>query len=339
MNAHLLKSSNHENGILIDWFEFTMHDCGSPCDVISFLGLDDLQFEDSFSRYGYKYCLKSQHIEILYGGREDMGVHCIITGQGCRSFEQYSRTDTFDSILKKINDNNKISMSRLDVAYDDYNHLIDLSAIQDDIKNGLCVSRFRKGNIISSFDICNSTIRDTTINFGKQGSNTWITIYDKKAEQKSKDIMVDCDFWVRCEIKMRSTNADAFVRLYSEGKPLSELYFLVLNNYVRFVKPSDDKNKSRWATADHWSKFCNSVVNDSISLFVAPSDDYNEMKLHNYVVCQAGAAVYTYIQRFGIHDFIEEIESKHKYKLNQKYLELLHEPYEEIIDVFSCSLC
>ena len=315
MNAHLLKSSNHENGILIDWFEFTMHDCGSPCDVISFLGLDDLQFEDSFSRYGYKYCLKSQHIEILYGGREDMGVHCIITGQGCRSFEQYSRTDTFDSILKKINDNNKISMSRLDVAYDDYNHLIDLSAIQDDIKNGLCVSRFRKGNIISSFDICNSTIRDTTINFGKQGSNTWITIYDKKAEQKSKDIMVDCDFWVRCEIKIRSTNADAFVRLYSEGKPLSE------------------------PTADHWSKFCYSVVNDSISLFVAPSDDYNEMKLHNYVVGQAGAAAYTYIQRFGIHDFIEEIESKHKYKLNQKYLELLHEPYEEIIDVFSCSLC
>ena len=127
--------------------------------------------------------------------------------------------------------------------------------------------------------------------------------------------------------------------LYSEGKPLSELYFLVLNNYVRFVKPSDDKNKSRWATADHWSKFCNSVVNDSISLFVAPSDDYNEMKLHNYVVGQAGAAAYTYIQRFGIHDFIEEIESKHKYKLNQKYLELLHEPDEEIIDVFSCSLC
>ena len=327
MKAKIREAKKKENGILIDWLEFTMFNCSSPDDVIDFLGLNDIQFEDSFPRYGYKYCMLSQHIQILYGGRDDMGVHCIMSGQGCRSFEQYSRTDTFDSILKKINDNINIRCSRLDVAYDDFNHLIDLNAIQEDIKNGLCVSRFKKGNIISSFDICNSIVRDTTINFGKQNSNTWITIYDKLAEQKSKDIMPDVDFWVRCELKMRHSNADRFIQLLSEDKPIDELYFLVLNNYVRFVKPADDTNKSRWPSADHWSKFCNSVVNDCISLFVAPDDSYSEYKLKHYVVGMAGAAVYTYIQRFGIKDFIEQIDY-HKYKLNQKYLELLTIPEE-----------
>lgn len=337
MNCNLRTYKNKENGIMIDWLEFTDFYSTSPLSVISFLGLSTLVFEDSYPRYGYKYCLKCQHIEVLYGGRDDMGIHVIMTGQGCRSFEQYSATDTFDSILKKINDNENMHLSRLDVAYDDYNHLIDLDAIQDDIKNGLCVSRFRTGNIISSFDICNSSVRYTTINFGRQGSNTWITIYNKLAEQKSKDIFPDVDFWVRCEIKMRSTNADNFVKLLCEGKPINELYFLVLNNYLRFVKYSDtDTNKSRWPTADHWSKFANSVVNDSISLFVAPTEEYNIVKLKDYVVGMAGAAVYTYIQRLGIRDFMEEI-GQYKYKLSQKYLELLRDPDQDYFDEYISS--
>lgn len=325
MKCHLRKSENLENGICIDWLEFTIKNCLSPYEAISFLGLDPFDFQEGFSRYGYKHALKFQHIDILYGGRDDMGVHVIMTGQGCRSFEQYSHTSTFDMLLKDINSHENISMSRLDVAYDDFQGLIDLDSILDDISNGCVVSRFKSANIISSYDICKSDVKHTTLNFGRQGSNTWVTIYDKKAERQSKDIMVNADKWVRCEIKMRSVNADRFVALFSEGKLIDELYFLVLNNYLRFVVPSDDKNKSRWATAPHWARFCNSVVNDSISLFVAPSDNYDVYKLEKYVVGQAGAAVYTYIQRFGIKDFMEKIDDK-KYRLTQKYLELLTIP-------------
>ena len=328
MDAHIRESKKFENGITIDWFEFTMFNCFSPDDVINFLGLSNVQWENGYPRYSYRYSMNFNHIQILYGGRSDMGVHCIITGQGCREFETYSNQYTFDSILKKVAETPNVSMSRLDVAYDDYNGLIDLDAILNDIDNGCCVSRFRRGNIQSSFDICNSSVRATTINFGKQNSNTWITMYNKLEERKSKDLVPDCDYWVRCEIKMRHTNADNFVQLLAEGKKINELYFMVINNYIRFVVPSgEDKNRWRWDVADHWAKFCNSVVNECISLYVAPSDDYNVAKLERYVICQAGAAVYTYIQRFGISDFMEKIDSN-KYKLAHKYLELLTIPEE-----------
>lgn len=322
MNA-LIHAVKKENGILIDWCEFTILHCQHPSDIIDYLGLSSLDWEEGISRYGYHNCLSSHHISILYGGRDDMGIHVIMSGQGCRAFETYSSEHSFDSLLKSLSGQSDAHFTRLDVAYDDFNGLIDLESIESDIRSGLCVSRFRQGNIIASFDICHSDIRNTTINFGKQGSNTWITMYNKLSEQHSKDIIPDVDYWVRCEIKMRHVNADRFVELFSEGKPLSELYFLVLNNYLRFVVPSDsDTNKWRWALAPHWEKFCNSVVNDSISLFVAASDDYNTAKLTKYVTGQAAAACYTYIQRFGISDFMLKIGKK-RFQLNQKYEELL----------------
>ena len=46
MKAKLREAKKKENGILIDWLEFTMFNCSSPDDVINFLGLNDIQFED-----------------------------------------------------------------------------------------------------------------------------------------------------------------------------------------------------------------------------------------------------------------------------------------------------
>ena len=320
----------YHNGICIDWFEFTIFK-HNYFDVINTLGFDreGIEFIDGYGQNRYKCSMHFNNITILYG---DMGVHVRMTGDGCRNFEKYSDVG-FDNLIKVIFALSKFGqakMSRIDIAYDDFEGLIDIDKCVSDARNGNVVSRFRKGSIIESFNFNNEQQTFKTLNCGRQGSNIWITIYDKLAERKSKDLVPDCDNWVRCEIKMRHTNADRFIQLLNEGKPMNELYFLVLNNYVRFVVPSDtDSNKWRWTVAPHWAKFCNSVIDgDMISLYVAPSDDYNQYKLYYYVTRQAGAAVYTYIQKFGISDLMKQVEDK-KYRLAFKYRQLLSDPDSE----------
>ncbi len=335
MKAHLNVKKEYHNGICIDWFEFTLFE-HNYFDVICILGLDydGIEFIDGYGQNGYNYSIHFNNITILFGNRDDMGVHVRMTGDGCRNFEKYSKIG-FDNLIKVIFALSKFDqakMSRIDIAYDDFEGLIDIDACVSDVREGNVVSRFRKGSIIESFNFNNEKKTFKTLNCGRQGSNIWITIYDKLAERRSKDIVPDCDYWVRCEIKMRHNNADRFIQLLNEGKPMIELYFLVLNNYIRFVVPSDsDTNKWRWAVAPHWDRFCNSVIDgEKISLYVAPSDDYNEYKLVNYVTKQAGAAVYTYIQKFGISDLMKQVDGK-KYMLALKYRELLSDPDEAVL--------
>lgn len=336
MDAHI--PVKYENGICFDWFEFTLFKMTNVIQAIKFLGLDQYEWSDAYGQYGYKSAVQFQKIFILFNGRDDMGIHIRMTGQACRSFEKYS-TKSFLQLSSAIYDlGYQAQMSRLDIAYDDFNGLIDLEAIVNDVRSGNVVSRFRKGTIIEGFTLGGRVDHpDVTLNIGRQGSNIWITLYDKLAERRSKDILPDCDCWTRCEIKLRSTNANRFIQLFAEGKPLPELYFLVLNNYLRIVKPNgSDRNRWRWELADHWARFCNSVLNDSISLYVAPTEKYDEYKLKKYVVGQSGAAVYTYIQRFGIKDLMQHVELK-KYILAQKYRELLSDPEEVVInEPFQC---
>lgn len=328
MDARIPKK--YENGVCFDWFEFTVFSIDNVYHIVKLLGLDQYDWSEAYGQYGYGSGIQFQKIFVLFDGRPDMGIHIRMSGQGCRAFEKYS-TKSFKQLsseLVALGDG--ASMSRVDIAYDDFNGLIDLNAIIDDVRAGNVVSRFRKGTIIEGFHLGGAvTHPDTTLNIGRQGSNIWITLYDKMAERRSKDIIPDCDCWTRCEIKLRKENANRLIQLFSENKPLPELYFLVLNNYLRIVQPNgEDRNRWRWPLAEHWERFCNSLINDSISLYVAPTENYDEYKLQHYVTGMAGAAVYTYIQRFGIKDLMERVDLK-KYTLAIKYRELLSDPEED----------
>lgn len=309
-----------KNSICFDWFEFTSF-FDSPKTLIDMLGLSFFDFVETYGSSGYRSGLMFENIFIFFDGRSDMGVHCRMSGQGCRAFEKYSKSNWKDLIKDVCSDYYKIS--RIDIAYDDYKGLLDMDCIVDDVNNRRFVTRFRSDpEVIYRVDKdCN---RSYTVNFGRKSSNTFFRIYDKLAERKHKEIHIDnLNHWVRAEIMLRNDNARSFLLLLSEGKPIEELYFLVLNNYLRFVVVSDtDSNRWRWSLSPHWAAFCNSVISEKISLFVSPDDNYNVFKLDYFVTRQAGAAIYTYIQMFGIKDLMSKVDEK-KYKLAVKYRSLL----------------
>ena len=82
---------NHGNLILIDWLTATSH-IDSVDGIKELLGLDKAgitwETKEAYMN-GYPMRQSFGGINILYGGREDMGVCHTMSGQGCRSFESY----------------------------------------------------------------------------------------------------------------------------------------------------------------------------------------------------------------------------------------------------------
>lgn len=313
------------NRIIYDWLTFTSK-IDSPESIIDLLGLSDVSFI-SLERgmNGYPYCLYFSGISICYGGREDMGVCCNLSGQGCRTFEQYGNGDynaLFEIILENYDENaekRSMNLTRLDVAYDDFDGLLDINVVFNAmIANGYSDGKLNRGNFVSRCNKYGVDISSDGLScgIGSCHSNFYIRIYDKKAEQKRDDV----DHWVRCEIQLRKENAVGFIML--PGDIVSN-YFGVLNNYLRFIDPSlTDSNLRRSDTAIWWDNFLQSA--EKLHIFQKPGAKFDVFRLTGYVYCQCAGAVYTMIELVGIDTFLERLnDSVKSRKLNPKYSELI----------------
>lgn len=296
-----------QSNILIDWITFSskIHDVHSMTEL---LGMTDVEWKKCSGRYYYGEGWRFGNITIYSEGLSaDMGVCVEMSGQGCRDFETFGTGD-WHSIFKKIFLNKMyMNISRLDVAYDDFDKALDIEAILSDTLLGNYVSRNKHWNIQKGS-------RGATVEHGDRGGNMYIRIYDKKAERKRDDL----EYWVRCELQMRGDLPINFVEaLLSGDDPIEMLYFKVLNNYLRYVETnSSDSNKRRWKTADHWSRFLKTAEKQSI--FIAPGVDYNMLGLRHYVFDTAGNAIKTYIDIEGMDKFLEYLGQVQKSK-NPKY--------------------
>ena len=75
-----------ENLILYDWLSFTCKK-RDPYYFVDLLGLSKVPWELTKGARGYKDRLYFNCISIHFNGRDDMGIWCEMSGQGCRAFE------------------------------------------------------------------------------------------------------------------------------------------------------------------------------------------------------------------------------------------------------------
>ncbi len=334
-----------ENRIVYDWVTFTSK-IDSPSTIIDLLGIDGVTFISlEHGMNGYPYCIYCDGISICYGGRDDMGVCCNMSGQGCRTFEQYGNGDyksLFETIIDHYSDDadkREMNLTRLDVAYDDFENILPINEIlMATVAGGYDtdLGRLRQGNFVTRFSKYDVDLGSDGIccGFGSPTSDTYIRIYDKRAEQNRYDL----DHWVRCEIQLRRQNAMGFVMLAGD---IATNYFGVVNNYLRFVKPSADTNKRRWEMADWWAAFLETV--DRLKIFQRPGVEYDICCLDGYVYGQCAASVATMIELVGLDAFISRLRDELSVrKLDPKYrsvlsgrqcagiFEFLHSEYEKI---------
>lgn len=289
------KTLPEENTILFDWVTFTSK-CDSPESIKELLGLSEITWQVmEKGRNGYRQRWMFENISILFDGAEGMGVCVDITGTGCRAFETYSTTswdDLFRMIYLYPDDYN---ITRLDMAFDDHTGILDIEQLQDDTDEHNYVSKSKKWMVQYGSD-------GTTIYHGSPKSNMYIRIYDKGAEQDLEDV-----HWIRVEMQMRDEIASGFV----DGlmiHPVGDQFRGVLHNYLRYVVPTADTNMSRWPMTDYWAKLLENV--QRIRCWSCPGVEYDEFRLSNYIINQAGNALDCYLYIFGEQDLIAQLRKR-----------------------------
>lgn len=302
---------NEKNNIvLIDWFSFTSK-VHSPESIIDLLGLnvDGIQWFSTYGMHGYKDRLYFMGISIHYNGQNE-GVWVEMSGEGCRAFETFSKSDW--SILQWhiVNFPDDYNITRLDIAYDDKKKVLNIGKIKKETEKLNFVSKFKDAMVQHKV-----RSKDTTIYFGSQASDIFFRVYDKAKEKCVNG------HWIRFEIQMRDERAKEFLKLGFEN--IGSSFFGVVNNYLRFVKPDKkETNVSRLETAKWWLKFTDNV--QKISLYTPCDLEYNLLHCENFVYRQAGNALDTLIKIKGIETVLSELE-KHKPVKSKKYTELIRQ--------------
>lgn len=179
--------------------------------------------------------------------RKDMGVHVKLPASALKALPRDAVTVLCDLVAMQG------KASRLDVAADDFEGLLDMNVMREKILRGEFVCRARNGREErSTFGQPGHTLY-----FGSGRSDTLLRIYDKKAEQARQGVDVSfCKSWVRAELELKNDRADGAAQYISKHRGdwhIEAAGWLL--NFLDFKDPGTDSNVSRWNTSPWWSLF------------------------------------------------------------------------------------
>lgn len=304
--------------ILYDWLTFTSK-IDSPQSIIELLGLTDQPFLHlGRGLYGYHDSVLFGGIRICYDNPSYPGVMVDISGTGCRTLEEFGTCEWSVIFSMLIEDEENYHITRLDVATDDKEGILDIHQMQSDVREGLYCSRFHDVTFTESVKA-----GGLTIYFGSKTSEIFFRVYDKSKEREAK-VGADSEelgHWVRFEISMRHDRALKFISLPYDT--MGENFTGVINNYLRFIEPGFDTNKSRAQSSAWWKKFVGNL--ERISLYTPCDTEYSLDAARRYVYNQAGSAVHTLIKILGADLFTQELEENRPKKFASKYKALIAE--------------
>lgn len=269
-------------------------------------------------RYGYKTQFINGHISLLCDGTEDMGIHVILTGQGCREYE--SNGDLLE-LMDRIMLFNGLC-TRIDLAVDDRTgEIIRFEEMIKSANQGHVISKWKTATEIIKRELKDGKIIGHTLSIGSRSSKMYLRIYDKAMEQRIPGP------WYRMELEIKDNRAQVLqdILLFETG--VGRVFGGILNQYIRFVKPSPDKNKSRWETEKWWLNLVNSV--DKLSLTKKPRERSIE-EVREWVKKQIGPTLAMLL----IHDEGELTElfriiDSGKARMKQKHFRILQNACED----------
>lgn len=252
----------------IDWLTFTVKMITDPVEVIKrFLYMDSNLFADNdFGKFGYRKSMQFGGIMVYYdpaeGRKLEMGVCVSMTGVGCRTFEQHTRLTAagtpLRALIEQIHISDNVNCTRLDLALDDKDKLLDLDRISDAVESGCVNSRIRKRTIYRGYD--GSDRSGTTVYIGAPSSDFRIRFYDKSKEKYKPDDERYYLHWVRLEMVMRGKNADGCVAAICNSDDLGLLASAILNDKLAFIERDSDSNISRCQICRWWLDFVDAVA-------------------------------------------------------------------------------
>lgn len=279
----------------------------STQDFIEILGLTGVTWEVVKGAHGYRQRLYWNSISIHFDGRDDMGIWLEMMGQGCRSFETYG-SGCYEDLFALVLDNpGECNITRLDVAFDDLDGILDIEQLCNDTRSLEFVSRFNDWQVIFGS-------KGASVNHGSMKSDIFVRIYDKAKERG----FFDGRHWIRVELQLRRDRAFAFIQQYGS---VGERFSGVLLNYLRYVDEDlNDTNRWRWDLKPYWDELIGAA--GKIRLYEKPGEEYNIFNLQHFVYDMAQGAAWTLMQIEGKDKFLDSM-SKRPANLNPKYKRML----------------
>lgn len=301
-----------ENRILVDYFSFTSK-YSSPQDLVKLLGLnkDNVRFVESSGARGYKNKLYFEGINIFYNHSINEDCWVEMSGSGCRAFETFSDSDFYSLSQDVLAEPDNYHLTRLDLAYDDFNKTLDLNKIKREIKKHNYVSHIRYWE-------CTDSSKGICCYLGSPSSDLRFRIYDKKQERNREDL----EHWIRWEIQLRDEHSSNCLQSILFSEDVGAVFAGVLLQYVRFVVPDETQtNVSRLKTQKWYSDFIGQA--EAVKLWTPSDMEYNLFHCERYVYKQAGNAISALIQIKGIDTFQAELQ-KEKSPITAKYTDLIN---------------
>lgn len=267
---------------LIDWFQFTLP-FQSPDEAMDFLRIPKEDWEEKpKGALGYKGKMICGNIELYYDGGPNMGIHIRMSGQGCRQYE--GRFGNVWPVLIKAVFDVGGHFSRLDAALDDYKGYFSIKQLERKVRKAEVRTVFgrnlkkdsntrggRGARLIEH--ICPHTGESggKTLYFGSGKSDIIIKFYDKAKKEGIRGI------WNRTEIECRNKRADFIASHILNRQDIGAVIAGVLVNYLSFVDPSADTNKSRWPISKWWAIFLGKA--EKVKLTIQQAEKTIEKKI------------------------------------------------------------
>ncbi|HZW68992.1 MAG TPA: replication initiation factor domain-containing protein [Pseudogracilibacillus sp.] len=283
----LKEQSEGKLDVIIDWIEFTVHNYNLSDTIVHLLELK----EESFTKIpGGKNGYKNQkiwnegNIFILYNDMPEydrMGIHIIMSGTGCRFYEQKKNLREMMANVMAIEEHYKFT--RIDIAIDDRSgELINFKKITKAEDEETISSLWYKTTYLREKRIADGIVLGRTLYFGSMKSKIFMRVYDKHLEQKKRlqhnkredtTPLKEYVEWTRMEVVFREQRAQLLSRYLLETDDIGLLLKGTLKNYIRFLqkpKKSNDMRKRRWKTAPWYEKLLGDV--EKLKLTVKPAE-------------------------------------------------------------------
>lgn len=162
----------------------------------------------------------------------DFGVSINLTGKGCKFI---TGDDLISFIASLRADGYSYSVTRLDVAYDDFNKSIPVNDMIESVYSFIDYNKSISTRIdkrsVCLYEGAYNGVRYKNFEIGTRTSTGRIRLYDKRAEQRVDEL----EYWYRLELELRKEKSQAFLDMFVDGSGLSDIYISALESIVRFV--------------------------------------------------------------------------------------------------------
>ena len=295
--------------VLVDYLTFS-DSVENVFNIIESLGLTDVKWTTMRGRYGWRDAMFYRGVTIYTGGRDDIGVN--LSGRGCRTVESVRPGFDWLGLLMHLLYNerqNQGHISRLDIAADDHEELLDMQKIFRYIASDryICKAKFRTWTQ-GSEEHCY---------FGSPSSDRRVRIYNKALEQGKPE-----EHWIRAEMQMRDDAAVSFLlSLEVERLQIGETYAGVLLNFLRFIsEPVSGHAYDRAVVVRWWSKFLGTLR--KLPVLHLPGDDYTLLSVYGFLEHQASSSLRLWLEvhHGDMTDILAMVEGA---QLNKRQKELL----------------